>query len=62
MPFISKRSKLRIDSNILEQIIQISVSRTEAQSRVERAKIILAFYSGETVSAIAKSLNTNRPK
>ncbi len=62
MPFISKRPKLKIDSNILNQIKKISVSRTEAKSRVERAKIILAFYSGETVSAIAKDLNTNRPK
>ena len=40
----------------------ISKSRTEAKSAVERAKILLGYAGGETVSSIARRLHTNRPK
>ena len=62
MPFVSKRATLIIRTDALEQLKKISTSRTEAKVRVERAKIILAFYSGDSISSIARQLNTNRPK
>ena len=62
MPFISRRCKLEIDSDTLLRLKKITVSRSEAKVKVERAKIILAFHSGASVSSIAKDLNTNRPK
>jgi transposase len=62
MPFVSKRPKLQLSDNDLEKLKKISRSRTEALSRIERAKIILFYYEGETVSSIARLLKTNRPK
>jgi len=62
MPFISKRPKLKIDSDTLLRLKKIVVSRSEAKVKTERAKIILAFYSGDSVSSIARRFNTNRPK
>lgn len=62
MPFISKRAKLKIDSDTLLRLKRIAVSRSEAKAKVERAKFILAFHSGDSVSAIAKKYDTNRPK
>lgn len=40
----------------------ISRSRTESAHRVERAKMLLSYDAGSTISAIARSLHTNRPK
>ena len=62
MPFVSKRTKLVIETKTLEQLKKISTSRTEVKVKVERAKIILEFYFGNSISSIAKQLNTNRPK
>lgn len=45
-----------------KQLERIARSRTEAASRVTRARMILAYSRGETVSAIARELGTNRPK
>jgi len=47
---------------VKEKLKKISRSRTEAVRRVERAKILLAYARGETISAIARQLHTNRPK
>lgn len=62
MPFIRKRPDLILSNDINQKLIRISNSRTEALQRVERAKIILAYESGRSVSEIARQLNTNRPK
>lgn len=62
MPFQRKRPVLAIDQETREQLEQISKSRTENYSRIERANIILEYSSGTTVSEIARSLSTNRPK
>ena len=43
----------------LERIVR---SRSEAVQRVERAKILLRYAGGGTVSGIARELETNRPK
>lgn len=44
---------------MLEQLVQ---SRSEAAGRVERAKILLRYYQGVTISSIAAELRTNRPR
>jgi len=62
MPFQSKRPALELNPNIREQLEKISSSRTESHSKVERAKMIISFADGASVSQIARSLSTNRPK
>lgn len=62
MPFVSKRPKLKLSTQEIEQLRRIRNSRTESLSRVERSKIMLSYYTNETVSSIARQLNTNRPK
>lgn len=62
MPFKSQRSPLVLDEETRGTLKQISRSRTEPNNRVERARILLAYAAGETVSAVARSLRTNRPR
>ena len=62
MPFTSTRPKLQLSEKELEELRKMSRSRTESLSRIERAKILLSYYADETVSSIARKLNTNRPK
>ncbi len=62
MPFVSRRPQLKLSSEEIEELNKISRSRTEGLSRIERAKMLLAYYNGETISSIAKKLDTNRPK
>jgi transposase len=40
----------------------LSQSRTEAAGRVRRAAILLRYHASDTVSEIARSLGTNRPR
>jgi hypothetical protein len=62
MPFKSKRAPLILSVEEKEKLTVISKSRTEAKSAVERAKILLGYTKGETVSSIAHRLHANRPK
>ncbi|MBW1703006.1 MAG: IS630 family transposase [Deltaproteobacteria bacterium] len=62
MPFKRKRPELSITQEVQQKLEQISKSRTESASRIERSKIILEYSKGVTVSAIARQLSTNRPK
>jgi len=62
MPFVSRRPKLQLTEKEIDELTKISRSRTEGHSRIERSRIILAYFKGETVSAIAKTFETNRPK
>lgn len=62
MSFVSRRPKLQLSSDELEELEKISHSRTEGLSRVERAKMLLAYFNGKTVYGIAKEFDTNRPK
>lgn len=59
---VSRRPKLRLSSSEIEELSRISRSRIESFSRTERAGILLCYYNGETVSAIAREFKTNRPK
>lgn len=62
MPFQSTKPKLTLSDEELKKLRATVKSRTESTARVERAKIILAYYDGETISAIARNHKTNRPK
>ena len=62
MPFISKRAKLEVPAEEMDYLIQCSRSRTEGAAKVHRAKILLAYHQGESISEIARELRTNRPK
>ena len=62
MPFESRRAKLVLDEETRTQMGALSVSYTAPAAHVERAKILLAYADGETVSEIARRLGTNRPK
>lgn len=62
MPFESRRAKLVLDEETRTWLESISVSYTVAAAHVERAKMLLAYAGGATISAIARDLATNRPK
>ncbi len=62
MPFESRRAKLHLQEQEVESLRAVAGSRSEGFARVQRAGILLAYHRGESVSAIARSLNTNRPK
>jgi hypothetical protein len=46
----------------LRAACDLAQSRTTAAAKVHRAQILLCYSQGETVSAIATLLRTNRPK
>lgn len=62
MPFISRRARLRLSNQELEMLTGLAQSRSEPAGRVQRASILLRYHAGETVSAIARNLATNRPR
>ena len=62
MPFVSNRARLRLSPGEVEMLTALSQSRTEAAGRVQRASILLRYQAGETVSQIARSQGTNRPR
>ena len=62
MPFTRRRPELRLAAAIRAALAAWSQSRTEPVRRVERARMMLAYADGESVSAIARRLATNRPK
>lgn len=62
MPFTSQRAELVLEEEARMRLRALSVSYTAPAAHVERAKILLAYADRETVSAIARRLDTNRPK
>jgi transposase len=62
MPFISRRPKLKVTAEEITWLQLLAQSRSEATGRVQRAEILLRYHTGETVSAIAAALRTNRPR
>lgn len=62
MPFTSSRAKLEIADDEVRMLEQLSQSRSEAAGPVERAKILVRYHEGATVSSIAAELRTNRPR
>lgn len=62
MPFESQRASLVLDKETRVALEQISRARTEPNHRVDRARMMLAYAGGESVSAVARALGTNRPR
>lgn len=62
MPFLSRRSKLKLTDKEIENLTSLSNSRTAPLREVERAKILLLTHEGISDSQIAKKLGTNRQK
>ena len=62
MPFERRRPQLVLTEDIRVQLDTIGRSRTEPVHRVERAKMLLSYAEGATISSIARAMNTNRPK
>ena len=62
MPFESGKAKLGLSDLDREELESIVRARSGRAHRIERAKMLLAFANGETISAIARKLETNRRK
>ena len=62
MPFERVRARLVFSGQEREELTVVSHSRSEPVSRVQRAQMLLAYASDETISSIARRLRTNRPK
>jgi len=62
MPFVSRRAQLKLSDTETETLTALSQSRSEPAGRVQRAAILLRYRAGDTVSEIARSLGTNRPR
>jgi len=62
MPFQSTRAKLVLSAEAESRLSLLAHSRTEPAQQVERAQILLAYAAGESISAMARRLGTNRPK
>jgi len=62
MPFQKKRPVLVLTKEMQAKLDSISRSRTEKASRVERAKMLLAYAGNASISSIARKSSTNRPK
>ena len=62
MPFVSRRAQLKLSNKETEVLTSLSQSRSEPAGRVQRAAILLRYHAGDTVSEIARSLGTNRPR
>lgn len=60
MPFVSKRPKIRLSNEEIENLTSLSRSRTAPAREIERAKVILLSYYGKNDSQIAKELGINR--
>lgn len=60
MPFVSRRAPLVLAPEVRAELQRISRSRQESGQRIVRAKMMLLYADGKTVSAIARVLNTNR--
>lgn len=61
MPFQRKRSSIELNEKDFAFLEKLSTLRTESYSKVKRARILIAYARGESISAIARNEQTNRP-
>jgi transposase len=61
MPFQRKRSALVLEEKDVEYLENLASSRTDSYSKVKRAKMLLAYARGESISSIARNEQTDRP-
>ena len=58
---MAKRSALTLSSQVREELLRVSNSRTEAASSVQRAKILLLYSNGKRISDIVRDMGVTRP-
>jgi transposase len=58
---MAKRKSLILSSEMREELLRISNSRTEAVSSVQRAKILLLYSGGTRISDIVRDMGVTRP-
>lgn len=56
-----KRGTLKLEEKTKTELEKISRNRNMPAVRVQRAKIVLLYHKGGTISSIACQMNTNRP-
>jgi transposase len=61
MPFQRTRSSLVLEERDVRLLENTASSRTEPYSKVKRAKMLLAYARGESISSIARKEQTDRP-
>lgn len=62
MPFTKTRPDLKLSHDNRAALEEISKTRSNKAYHVDRAKMILLYSDGESISSIARILSTNRPK
>lgn len=62
MPFKSRKAPLALTPELEQELTSLARSGAAPARHVERARVMLAYAQGRTVSAIARELRTNRPK
>ena len=62
MPFLSKRARLSLTGEDRGWLEQMAQSRTESVARVQRAQMLLRYAEGQSISAVAQALHSNRPR
>jgi transposase len=62
LPFVSRRSQLKLSKSEVDTLTALAQSRSEPAGRVQRASILLRYGAGSTVSEIARIMGTNRPR
>lgn len=62
MAFESQKAKLVLGEETRDRLRALSVSYTAPAAHVERARVLLAYAAGDSISKIARDLRTNRPK
>lgn len=62
MPFTSQKAKLELTPEVKKELERISHSRTEPAQRIERARMLLAYATGATLSEMTREFGTNYPK
>lgn len=58
----SRKPKLELTPEVKDELERISHSRTEPAQRIERAKMLLAYVAGTTLSEMTRQFKTNYPK
>ncbi len=57
----SKKAKLQISKEDAKYLQKIAQSRTEPQREVQRARILMKYAAGESITEIQEKLNISRP-
>lgn len=62
MTFEVRRAKLVLTAESTAELTTIALSQTRPVRAVKRARMLLAYAAGRSISSIARDLDTNRPK